>query len=84
MLFNDNDVTMFEKYHVLDPYGFVSILSASKDQIRRIVKGIENNPDDGRGWGVYYSVPADTVSSEVCAYCYYVMEGRKTGFMDEL
>lgn len=86
VLFNDNDITLFEKYHILDPYGFVSILSASKDQIRRVVRGIENSPDDGRGWGVYYSIPetSSDISTQICAYCYYAMDGKKAGFMDEL
>lgn len=84
ILFNDNNITLFEKYHILDPYGFVSILSASKEQILNIYQGMQDNPDDGRGWGIYYTIPEETVTPLVKSYCYYILSNGTPGFMDEL
>lgn len=88
ILFNDSDISLFEKYHVFDPYGFLCILSASKDQIRRIARGIENDPDDGRGWGIYYRIPDPEDEQEaqelVKEYVYWVQNGGTAGFMEDL
>lgn len=48
MLYNSKDLEIYQYYHMLDAYGAVQCkyyesLDDSKDQ-----------PDDGRGWGIYY------------------------------
>lgn len=89
IVFNQRDMSLFEKFHVLDPYGFVNILSASKTVIRNIIRGFENNSDQNRGWGVYYDTNAhseEELSQLVNRYYVKMGEfgGLDAGFMDEV
>lgn len=80
IIFNDNDITQFEDYHMFDVYGFINVARGKNFNPYEI--SYKDIPDDGKGWGINYSSNNQNISGS--EWIYYINKDGKIRLLKDV